>query len=58
MALDADQVWKKVYSASEQALKAKDLGAAAAHADTNLSATQIIKRVYNAATAELKVVRV
>lgn len=58
MALDAEQVIKKVYSSADTALKAKDSGAAAAWAQTNLSAKQVLKRVFDATAVALKMVKV
>jgi hypothetical protein len=55
MALDANQVKKRIYDAAAQALKAQDAGAASSPQPTvRLTAAQIWKRVYDASTGKIR----
>lgn len=59
MALDAGQVIKAVYDASDARLKTENAGAPTTpQPDVKLSAKQIWKRVYNSTTGKLRTVTV
>jgi hypothetical protein len=57
MALDKDQIIKKVYDSTNQALKVLDHTPATAPQPTvNLSADQIWKRIFDSSTGKIRMV--
>ncbi len=59
MALDAGQIIKRSYDPTKLALRGKDEGAATAPKPVqHLDAKQILKRVFDAATVSLQMVKV